>query len=327
MDDFKRLSPDLILDAIDDLGYQTDARILELNSYENRVFQIGIESAEPVIAKFYRSNRWTTDMIIEEHQFAAALADNDLSVVPPIDRAGQSLFEFKDYRFALFKKRGGRAPAVDNLDCLGSLGRHIALIHNVGGATDFQFRPNLSTQEFGHDARATLLDLNFLPDGLRPAYESVSTEVLRLVDLQFIDGTYDRLRLHGDCHMGNVLWREDTPHFVDFDDARGGPAIQDLWMLLSGDRQSQLGQLKAILKGYQDFRDFDFRELRLIEPLRTLRLMHQSAWIARRWEEPAFQRAFPFFDTERYWSNHILELREQCGALVEEPLNLTGYSY
>ncbi|MBT5009715.1 MAG: serine/threonine protein kinase, partial [Gammaproteobacteria bacterium] len=254
MDDFKRLSPDLILDAIDDLGYQTDARILELNSYENRVFQIGIESAEPVIAKFYRSNRWTTDMIIEEHQFAAALADNDLSVVPPINQAGQSLFEFKEYRFALFKKRGGRAPAVDNLDCLESLGRHIAMIHNVGGAADFQFRPNLSTQEFGHDARATLLDLNFLPDGLRPAYESVSTEVLRLVDLQFIEGTYKRLRLHGDCHMGNVLWREDTPHFVDFDDARGGPAIQDLWMLLSGDRQSQLGQLKAILKGYQDFR-------------------------------------------------------------------------
>ena len=327
MDDFKRLSPDLILDAIDDLGYQTDARILELNSYENRVFQIGIESAEPVIAKFYRSNRWSTDMIIEEHQFATALADNDLSVVPPIYRDGQSLFEFKEYRFALFKKRGGRAPAVDNLDCLESLGRHIAMIHNVGASENFQFRPDLSTQEFGHDARATLLELQFLPEGLRPAYESVSAEVLRLVVHQFTEGAYKRLRLHGDCHMGNVLWREDTPHFVDFDDARGGPAIQDLWMLLSGDRQTQLGQLKAILKGYQDFRDFDFRELRLIESLRTLRLMHQSAWIARRWAEPAFQRAVPFFETERYWSNHILELREQCGALVEEPLNLMGYSY
>ena len=325
MDDFKQLSPDLILDAIDHLGYQTDARILELNSYENRVFQIGIEAAEPVIAKFYRSNRWTTAMIIEEHQFATALADNDLSVVPPIYRDGQSLFEFKEYRFALFKKRGGRAPAVDNLDCLESLGRHIAMIHNVGASENFQFRPDLSIQEFGHDARATLLELQFLPEGLRPAYESVSAEVLRLVVHQFTESAYQRIRLHGDCHMGNVLWREDTPHFVDFDDARGGPAIQDLWMLLSGDRATQVGQLKAILKGYQDFRDFDFRELRLTESLRTLRLMHQSAWIARRWQEPAFQRAFPFFDTERYWSNHILELREQCGALVEEPLNLMGY--
>ena len=326
MDDFSNLSPDRILDAIDRVGFRCDARILELNSYENRVFQIGIEDALPLIVKFYRPNRWTRNMIEEEHGFSAELFDHGVSVVPPVLHNNESLFEYQDLRYAIFTRRGGRAPAVDSLECLESMGRHIALIHNVGGIKPFDHRPEISTEEFGVSARADILALSFLPETIRPAYESVSAEALRIIEIQFSQCQYQSIRLHGDCHMGNVLWREETPHFVDFDDSRSGPAIQDLWMLLSGDRASQLSQLRAIMEGYNDFRTFDPAELRLIEPLRTLRLMHQSAWIARRWHEPAFQRAFPFFESERYWSNHILALREQCGALIEEPLNLWGYS-
>ena len=325
MDDFQALSPEAILNAIESLDYETDARIIELNSYENRVFQIGIEDQAPLIAKFYRPNRWSNAMIEEEHQLTFALFEQGLSVVPPITHYNRSLFNFDGYRFSLFERRGGRAPAVDDLSCLESLGRHIALMHNVGGAESFEKRPHLSIDEFGHAARATLLAGDFIPAPLVPAYEAVSSEALRLLQEIFQEVKYRAIRLHGDCHMGNVLWREDTPHFVDFDDSRMGPCIQDLWMLLSGDRPTQIEQLTAIKKGYQDFRDFPAQELRLVEPLRTLRLMHQAAWIARRWQETAFQRAFPFFEDERYWSNHILALREQCGALSEPPLTASPY--
>ncbi len=322
MDDFSALTPDLILDAIESLGYATDARIIELNSYENRVFQVGIEASAPIITKFYRPNRWTDAMIREEHQLTYDFYEEDLSVVPPLTFEGRTLFNFDRYRFSIFERRGGRAPEVDNLDCLTTLGRHIALMHNIGARNAFTFRPELSVEEFGRQARATLIDADFVPTTLLPAYDAVSSEVLRLTEQVFAEVSYPPIRVHGDCHMGNVLWREDTPHFVDFDDARMGPSIQDLWMLLSGDRAAQTEQLQAIRLGYQDFRDFPTQELRLVEALRALRLMHQAAWIARRWQEAAFQRAFPFFEDERYWSNHILALREQCGALIEPPLSL-----
>ena len=297
---FARLSPDLIMDAIESLGYQCDARILELNSYENRVFQIGLEQAEPIIAKFYRANRWTDEMIREEHDFTLQLADSDVSVVPPVQISDQTLFWYDEFRFSLYPRRGGRAPAIDDLDCLTILGRHIALIHNVGASTAFNHRPTLSIEEFGQSARAFLLDHHFIPEGLIPAYTTVSEHLLTDITKIYSNSSMVSLRLHGDCHMGNVLWREGLPHFVDFDDARMGPAIQDLWMMLSGSQSAQEQQLKFILEGYREFRDFNPVELRLVEGLRALRLMHHAAWIAKRWQEPAFKRAFPFFENENF---------------------------
>lgn len=314
---FTRLTPDTVMDAVESVGYRCDARILELNSYENRVYQIGIEDAEPVIGKFYRPERWTDAQILEEHQFTRDLYDADVSVVPPLDldEEGATLKYFDDFRFALYPRRGGRSPDIDNLDNLVILGRHIGRIHSASGPSRFRHRPDISVQEFGTDAREFLLKEGFLPLELQPAYESVSAGLLDALGDPFQD--VRRIRLHGDCHMGNILWRDNVPHFVDFDDARNGPAIQDLWMMLSGDSMEQGVQMSKILQGYRDFADFDYSEMRLIEPLRTLRIMYHAAWVARRWTDPAFPRAFPFFNTERYWSNHILELREQWAKLSE----------
>jgi Ser/Thr protein kinase RdoA (MazF antagonist) len=316
---FSRLNPDFIMDAVESVGFRCDARILELNSYENRVYQIGIEDGEPLIGKFYRPGRWSIDQIHEEHTFTLELADHDLSVVAPLAVKGQdTLFHYDGFEVALFPRRGGRAPAVDDLSCLEVLGRFIARIHNVGSAQAFQFRPEITVEEYGTSARRFLLEENFIPLELEAAYESVSEHLLTLITDRFANVSFQSIRLHADCHMGNVLWRDEQPHFVDFDDARSGPAIQDLWMLLSGDAESMSLQMSKILKGYRDFRDFDTVELALIEPLRTLRMMHHAAWLARRWDDPAFPRAFPFFNTERYWSDHILELREQWSE-IEAP--------
>jgi len=321
---FTELSPDLIMDAVESAGYQCDYRILALNSYENRVYQIGVEESEPVIGKFYRPDRWTDEQILEEHEFTQELADEEISVVPPLKLTdNRTLLHYRDFRFALYPRRGGRAPDVDDLSCLEIMGRHIGRIHSVGGRCRFQHRPVLSVEDFGGWAHQYLLANNFIPEPLVPAYDSVAGALLE--DLQRVIGevNYTRnIRLHGDCHMGNVLWREDLPHFVDFDDARTGPPVQDLWMMLSGEHEEQQQQLSKILAGYREFCDFDFVQLRLIEPLRSLRIMYHAAWIAKRWEDPAFPRAFPFFNTERYWSQHILELREQWARLQEPALQV-----
>jgi Ser/Thr protein kinase RdoA (MazF antagonist) len=320
---FSRLKPDFIMDAIESVGYHCDARILELNSYENRVYQVGIEDKEPIIAKFYRPDRWSFEQINEEHTFTAELADHDLSVVAPLlQPSGLGSFAYEGFHIALFPRRGGRAPAVDDLNCLEILGRFIARLHNVGGAGTFRHRPELSLEDYGTASRQWLLENEFLPAELRESYESVSANLLSMIETRFREVSYKRIRLHADCHMGNVLWRDDAPHFVDFDDARSGPAVQDLWMLLSGDEETRAIQMQKILLGYRDFRDFDPVELLLIEPLRTLRLMHHAAWLARRWNDPAFPRAFPFFNTPRYWSEHILELREQWAAIEAPALAL-----
>lgn len=310
------------MDAVESVGYRCDARILELNSYENRVYQIGIEDDVPVIGKFYRPERWSDEQIIEEHDFTLTLYDMDVSVVPPLrlDDNGATLKHFGDFRFALYPRRGGRAPDVDNLDNLKILGRHIGRIHSASGPATFRYRPSFSVEEYGISARQFLLDEGFIPRDLMEAYETVSAGLLEALGDPFENTR--RIRLHGDCHMGNVLWRDDLPHFVDFDDARNGPAIQDLWMMLSGDAVTQGQQMSKILEGYRDFADFDYSELRLIEPLRTLRIMYHAAWLARRWSDPAFPRAFPFFNTERYWSDHILELREQWAKLSEPPIQV-----
>lgn len=313
---FTALTPDVIMDATESLGYRCDFRMLELNSYENRVYQIGIEDAEPVIGKFYRPDRWSDEQIIEEHEFTRELADEEVSVVPPLVIKGRTLFRYADFRFALYPRRGGRAPAVDDLACLEILGRHIGRIHAVGARQSFQVRPSVSIHDYAIRAREHLLGHDFIPPDLVAAYDSVTAGLIGDLERIFNETNFrGNIRLHGDCHMGNVLWRNDLPHFVDFDDARNGPPVQDLWMMLSGEREAQSQQLSKILAGYRQFRDFDFSQLRLIEPLRTLRIMHHSGWIARRWNDPAFPRAFPFFNTERYWSDHILELREQWAKL------------
>ncbi len=311
---YELLTPDLVLDAIDSTGYLTDARILALNSYENRVYQVGIEGGNPLIAKFYRPDRWSDAQILEEHRFTAALKELEISVVPPLlDDNGNSLREFQGFRFALYPRQGGHAPNLDDFDALLSLGRTLGRIHALGQAQPFAHRPALDIQSFGRDSYEFLLGNEFIPASLRESYRTLGERVFARVK-------YTPIRLHGDCHPGNILWRDEVPHFVDFDDARMGPAIQDLWMLLSGEREQQTLQLSEILEGYREFCDFDLAELALIEALRSLRIMHYSAWLARRWTDPAFPHHFPWFNSERYWGEHILELREQLAALQEPTL-------
>ncbi len=319
---FATLTPDLVLDAVESLGYLSDARVLALNSYENRVYQVGIEEQQPLIAKFYRPERWSDAAIREEHAFSQELADCDVPVVAPLQRDGESLFEHAGFRFALFPRRGGRAPEPGNLDQLYSLGQLLGRLHGVGASRPFEHRETLAVDNFGHASLATLLEGNFVPRSLLPAYESVARDLLQRLDELFSRVRYTPIRLHGDCHPGNLLHRDDAFHIVDLDDCRMGPAVQDLWMMLAGERHERLGQLSELMDGYQEFHDFDSRELALIEGLRALRLMHHSAWIARRWDDPAFPLAFPWFANERYWGDQILSLREQLAALDEEPLRL-----
>ncbi len=321
---FTRLTPDLIMDAVESIGFRCDARIFELNSYENRVYQIGIEDGEPVIGKFYRPNRWTTEQILEEHKFTQDLFDNEVSVVAPLRIVGDgTLADFADFMFSLYPRRGGRAPDLDNLGSLEILGRHIGRIHAYGSQADFVHRPRISIDTYGYSSREFLLENNFIPTELLPAYTTVSEQLLEQLAVIFDSAaSVNEIRLHGDCHMGNVLWRDDLPHFVDFDDARTGPPIQDLWMMLSGSYEEQTQQLTAILRGYKDFCSFDYSQIKLVEPLRTLRMMYHASWLARRWEDPAFPRAFPFFNTQRYWSDHVLELREQWAKLSEPVIQI-----
>ncbi len=320
---FDRLTPDFLMSAVESQDYWCDGRQFPLNSYENRVYQIGIESAEPLIAKFYRPQRWSQAQILEEHEFCFELVEQELPVVAPLrNRAGQSLYEYEGFYFALYPRKGGRAPELDNPDNLLILGRLLARIHAVGAVGEFRQRPAISFEDYG-EASVQLITEQFIPDELKEAYITLCADLLRLIRsaLDEFPGVR-KLRTHGDCHIGNILWRDENPHFVDFDDARTAPAIQDIWMLLCGDRHNQTAQLAEILDGYDEFYSFDARELNLIEAYRTLRMMHYSAWLARRWADPAFPRAFPWFNTMKYWGEHILELREQFSALQEPPLQV-----
>ncbi len=324
------LTPDVVLDALDSVGLRGDGRMLALNSYENRVYQVAMEAGPPYVAKFYRPNRWTDAQILEEHAFVRELAENEIPVVAPLPLAGNgTLSVFAGYRFAVYPNCGGRAPELEDRATREWLGRFIGRIHAVGARAGFRERPALDVASFGEEPRDWLLAHGFVPTDLIDAYRSVVELALAGVRRCFARaGEVRNLRLHGDCHAGNVLWLPDGlaygtaagPHFVDFDDSRTGPAIQDLWMLLSGDRDEMARQLSDVLAGYEDFRDFDPRELALIEALRTLRLIHYAAWLARRWDDPAFPAAFPWFNTQRYWQDRILELREQVAAMDEPPL-------
>ena len=321
---FARLGPDLVLDALDSIGLHGDGRLLALNSYENRVYQVGIDSSPPIIVKFYRPQRWSDAAIIEEHGFVDELVAHEIPVVPATQLgSGKSLHAFDGFRFAVFARHGGRAPELEDRATLERLGRFIGRIHAVGATKPFIERPAIDVASFGDEPRSWLLANDFIPPDLHAAWTAATAQAL--------DGVrrcYDRagdigvLRLHGDVHSGNVLWTDAGPHFVDFDDSRSGPAMQDLWMLLSGDRVDMQRQLCDLLAGYEDFCEFDPRELHLIEALRTLRLIHYSAWLARRWDDPAFSVAFPWFNTQRYWQDRVLELREQIGLMEEGPLRV-----
>ena len=316
MHPYAALTPEVVLDALAALGLRPDGRLLALSSYENRVYQIWMEEGLPVVAKFYRPERWSDAQIDEEHAFAHQLAEREIPVVAP-----QSSSSFGGFRLAVYPRRGGRTPELGDPKTLEWIGRFMGRIHAVGSTKKFEHRESLTPKSFGNDPRAYLLTTPFIPADLLEAWKAVTEQALELVSHCYQRaGGVKTIRLHGDCHPGNILWTEEGPHFVDLDDARMGPAMQDLWMLLSGDRAAMSLQLHEVLKGYEQFMRFDRRELNLLEALRTLRLIHYSAWIARRWDDPAFPAAFPWFNTQRYWQDRILELREQIALMQEEPL-------
>lgn len=312
------------MNALDSLGCHSDGRLLALNSYENRVYQVGMEEGLPLVAKFYRPERWTDEAILEEHAFVQELAEREIPVVPALVLGGKTLHAFEGFRFAVFPKHGGRAPEFEDRNTLEWMGRFLGRIHAVGALKPFQHRPTLDIASFGLEPLDFLLTNNFIPADLEAAYRSVAEQSLVGVRLCFerAGNHIKALRLHGDCHAGNVLWTDSGPHFVDFDDSRMGPAVQDLWMLLSGERTDMVRQLNDVLAGYEDFYDFDSNEVHLIEALRTLRLIHYSAWLAQRWDDPAFKQAFPWFNTQRYWQERVLELREQIALMDEPPIGL-----
>ncbi|OGU00870.1 MAG: stress response serine/threonine protein kinase YihE [Geobacteraceae bacterium GWC2_48_7] len=320
---FHKLTPSFVMDAVESLGFSCDCRTMALNSYENRVYQVGINEGQPLIAKFYRPGRWNEAQIIEEHQFCMELAEHELPVVAPwTNPGGNSLFHHDGFSFALFRRQGGHAPEFDNLGNLLILGRMLGRIHAIGAVKPFNHRPTLDSQSFGY-ASVVLIREHFIPEEYKASYTAVTEQLLQAIDTIMSEtGPVRYIRTHGDCHAGNILWRDDAPHFVDFDDSRMAPAVQDLWMMLSGERLHRNRQLAELVQGYLEFCDFHPRELRLIEVLRTLRMLHYSAWLARRWEDPIFPSTFPWFNTIHYWGEQILELREQLAALTEPPLEL-----
>ena len=322
---YNQLTPDRVLDAVESLGYLSDARIMALNSYENRVYQVGIEDSEPLIVKFYRPERWTKEQIQEEHQFSLELQGMELPIVAPLAaESGDTLHEFDGFLFALFPRQGGHAPEFDNLDNLLIMGRTLGRMHKLGAASSFVHRPEITLQRYGIDSVQFLLEHDFIPSSLLEAYQTLTRDILHRLERIRQKNEWQSIRVHGDCHGGNILWRNNAPHFVDFDDTQMAPAIQDLWMLLSGDRQEQTLQMAELLDGYSEFMDFHPAELNLVEYFRTLRLLNYSGWLAKRWDDPAFPMAFTWFNTERYWAEHILQLREQLAALDEPPLSVFG---
>jgi Ser/Thr protein kinase RdoA (MazF antagonist) len=317
------LTPEVILDALESIGPRCDGRLQALNSYENRVYLIGVEDDAQLVVKFYRPHRWTDAQILEEHSFVNLLAEREIPVVAPLAVNNKTLHEFAGFRFTAFPKRGGRAPELDRPEVLEWMGRFLGRIHAVGAIENYQHRPVLNLETFGTAPREWLLAHDFIPADLREVWAGVSAQAIDTAKACYARaGDVKSIRLHGDCHGGNVLYTDAGPHFVDFDDSRMGPAVQDLWMLLSGSREEMTIQMREVIEAYEEFCDFDRRELHLIEPLRTLRLIHYSAWLAQRWSDPAFPQAFPFFNTQRYWQYRILELREQIAAMEEAPISL-----
>jgi Ser/Thr protein kinase RdoA (MazF antagonist) len=326
---YDELTPDVVLDALAGVGLHGDGRLLALSSYENRVYQVHLEDAyeglAAVVVKFYRPGRWSEAQILEEHAFAAELMAAEVPAVGPLSLDGKTLHQFGGFAFSVSPRRGGRAPELDDAEVLEWIGRFLARIHLVGSRKPFATRPALDVNTFGREQRDWLLGHDMIPLDVQTAWQRRCDEALAVIADTALgrkgsDGIR-MIRLHGDCHPGNILWTPDQgPHFVDLDDARSGPAVQDVWMLLSGDRQQRQKQLGPIIDGYEQMREFDREELSLIEPLRTLRLIHYSAWLARRWQDPIFPINFPWFGTSDYWQGQVQMLEEQLEAMAEPPL-------
>jgi Ser/Thr protein kinase RdoA (MazF antagonist) len=307
---YASLSPDAVIDAVESAGIYTDGRLLALNSFENRVYQVGVEDSSPMVAKFYRGGRWSDAAILEEHAFAAELAEAELPVVAPVKVDNSTLLRHAGFRFALYPRQGGRAPELESTDNLAWVGRLLARMHGVGSRGCFQARGSVDRATFIEAPSKIVLASALLPDTARDRYARVVKQLDSLIAQRWID--VPTLRLHGDCHAGNVLWTDSGPHFVDLDDARTGPAVQDLWMLATSPRA-----MDSLLEGYEEFRDFDRRELALIQPLRLMRQIHYAGWIAQRWDDPAFPLAFPFAGEARWWEQHVNDLLEAASALEE----------
>ena len=317
---FANLTPDLVLDAVSARGIEVDGRLFALNSYENRVYRIGVAQGAPLVAKFYRARRWSDEQIREEHAFARELAERDLAVAVPLAFAGETLLVHGEFRLALFPWLGGRGAELETDADFALLGRTLGRLHAVGAARRFRHRPALTPERLGRAARALVLDSGFVPPELEGRYAEVAQDLILAIEREWeAVGDFATLRLHGDCHLGNLLWGERGPVFVDLDDCMAGPAAQDLWMLLPGGADARRAWA-ALAAGYGEFADFDYRELRLVEPLRALRMIHYTAWLAQRWDDPAFPRAFPWFGERRYWERHLLDLLEQRAAIDEPPL-------
>lgn len=317
---FSALTPDALLNALEAIGVDVDGRLMALNSYENRVYQVGLASGGFCVAKIYRPGRWSAGAIAEEHGFLDELVEAEIPVVCPRRIGGRTLNVQDGFRIAVFPRQGGRAPEFDDLATLRRMGHLLGRLHRVGARTAYAERPRLDLDSFGQRPLQLLRDGRWLPPELETAYFSTAEMALaRVADCFRRAGKVATLRLHGDCHAGNVLWSDDGPCLVDFDDSRMGPAVQDVWMLFSGDTARQSEQCRAFLDGYQSFRPFPRAEWHLVEALRTLRLIHYSAWLAERWTDPAFPAAFPWFETPRYWQDRVLELKEQIALMDEEP--------
>jgi Ser/Thr protein kinase RdoA (MazF antagonist) len=320
---FADLNPDRILEAVESLGFVCDGRVLALNSYENRVYRIGLENAAPLVAKFYRPERWTDAAILEEHGFSAELVTADISVVAPLIINEQTLHHDEALRFALFPMQGGHAPEPGDKETLIHIGRALGRLHSVGASKPFIHRETLRIKNKSVEPVHYLLEAHWLPNELEDNFISLCEQLIDQIESAWQRaGNFETLRLHGDCHPGNLLWRNDTVHFVDLDDALTGPAMQDLWMLLNGSRETRSQQMAWLLEGYEVFRKFNRAELHLIEALRAMRIIHYHAWIARRWHDPAFPAAFPWFESSRHWEGVITQLQEQLAVMHEPTLVL-----
>ncbi len=312
--DYYSLTPDLVLDAIESLGLEPESALLTLNSYENRVYQFRDYQGKRWVTKFYRPARWSNQQILEEHEFTISLANAEIPVVPPIIINQNTLHFYKDFRFSIFPSRGGRTPNLDSEEVMQWLGRMIARIHNIGSLKRYLHRPQISLDDFGTSSVDFLNQSGFIPFHLEPAFKAITQQLLEISENVFTQYNNDKnIRIHCDCHPGNLLWTDDGPHFVDFDDSRMGPAIQDLWMIITDTESVQ--QKEALIKGYTEFRDFDMQQWNLVEPLRAIRMLHYSAWLGRRWNDPAFKHHFPWFESSAYWEQQILSFKEQFALI------------
>lgn len=317
---FQALSPDLILDALESIGLVADSGLTALNSYENRVYQFLDEQRKRYVVKFYRPERWSAEQIIEEHCFSQDMSTAEIPAVAPLIIQGNTLHHYQGYMFTVFPSVGGRQYEIDNLDQLEWVGRFLGRIHQIGSEDLFVVRPTIGLDEYLTQPRDVLESCELIPVKQRTSFLH-STDLLISTIKEYWNTDWQPSRLHGDCHPGNILWR-DGPLFVDLDDARNGPAVQDLWMLLHGDRREQLLQLDILLEAYGEFSEFDSKQLALIEPLRAMRMIYYLAWVARRWQDPAFPRSFPWMKEEDFWLNQSTVFTEQIKKLQIPPLQL-----